>query len=244
MSIFSISALNKELMLCQVGALREAPLRCWRRAFIVAGMIALIFLASACSAIREEIEQPPASSASQVHFTDVTEEVGLDFQHGAFRWEVSGDAVAMMGGGLCWLDYNKDGWLDLYVVNSYAVEEAGRWEAEGGLPRNALYRNDNGHFSDVSSSSGTDLQMRGNGCVAADFNLDGWTDLYITTRQAPLLAILTPMAFRISLLPAMSTLITANLKQHKASPIPTSAVATNYSSTKALVRMGLPRFAK
>jgi cytochrome c peroxidase len=183
MSIFSIRALNKELMLCQEGALREAPLRCWRRAFIVAGMIALIFLASACSAIREEIEQPPASSASQVHFTDVTEEVGLDFQHGAFRWEVSGDAVAMMGGGLCWLDYNKDGWLDLYVVNSYAVEEAGRWEAEGGLPRNALYRNDNGHFSDVSSSSGTDLQMRGNGCVAADFNLDGWTDLYITTAR-------------------------------------------------------------
>ena len=72
MSIFSLSALNKELMICQVGALREAPLRCWRRAFIVAGMIALIFLASACSAIREEIEQPPVD---EFLMPDATEEI-------------------------------------------------------------------------------------------------------------------------------------------------------------------------
>ena len=50
----------------------------------------------------------------------------------------------MMGGGLCWLDYDGDGWLDLYVVNSYAEQEVARWKAAGGLPRSALFHNDDG----------------------------------------------------------------------------------------------------
>lgn len=120
-------------------------------------------------------------SPAPVHFRDVAGEVGLDFQHGAFRWEVSGDPVAMMGGGLCWLDFDRDGWLDLFVVNSYAELEAGKWEAAGGLPRSALFRNVEGRFIDVSSAAGADLAIRGNGCVVADLNLDGWSDLYITS---------------------------------------------------------------
>jgi hypothetical protein len=122
-------------------------------------------------------------SSHPIRFTNVAEAVGLDFQHGAFRWEVSADPVAMMGGGLCWLDFDRDGWLDLFVVNSYAVAEAGKWEAAGGLPRSALFRNVGGRFTDVSSASGANLALRGNGCVAADFNLDGWPDLYLTTAR-------------------------------------------------------------
>ena len=41
----------------------------------------------------------------------------------------------MMGGGLCWLDYDNDGWLDLFVVNSYADGDIGAWDEHGGLPR-------------------------------------------------------------------------------------------------------------
>ena len=48
----------------------------------------------------------------------------------------------MMGGGVCWLDYDNDGWLDLFVVNSYAdADIAEPVAAHGGLPRSALFHN-------------------------------------------------------------------------------------------------------
>ena len=112
---------------------------------------------------------------------DVAAEVGLSFRHAAFRFGMSNDETAMMGGGLCWLDYDDDGWLDLFVVNSYAQTDLVAWEDKGGLPRSALFRNVDGTFEDVSAGSGADLPLRGSGCVAADLDLDGDTDLYVTT---------------------------------------------------------------
>ncbi len=114
-------------------------------------------------------------------FEDVAARVGLAFQHGAFRFGVSNDATAMMGGGLCWLDYDADGWLDLFVVNSYADSDYPEYDAKGTMPRSALFRNVGGRFEDVSRQADADLPLRGNGCVAADFDLDGHTDLYVTT---------------------------------------------------------------
>ncbi|HEX4747537.1 MAG TPA: FG-GAP-like repeat-containing protein [Gaiellaceae bacterium] len=125
---------------------------------------------------------PPTGGAlGGTRFDDVAAEVGLTFRHGAFRSGISTDTTAMMGGGLCWLDYDRDGWLDLFVVNSYADVDIGPSESRGGLPRSALYRNVGGRFEDVSARSGADLPLRGNGCVAADLNLDGNTDLFVTS---------------------------------------------------------------
>ena len=124
---------------------------------------------------------PTGAGLGGVHLVDVARHVGLDFRHGAFRFKMSADPVAMMGGGVCWLDFDGDGWLDLYAVNSYSVEvDVARWKEQGGLPRSALYRNVEGRFVDVSRGSGADLDVRGNGCVAADFDGDGRTDLYVT----------------------------------------------------------------
>lgn len=126
---------------------------------------------------------PTLEPWDRVGFRNVAAAAGLDFQHGAFRWAMSGDPVAMMGGGLCWIDYDQDGWLDLFVVNSYAELEAGQWQAGGGLPTSALYHNTGGRFEDVSQASGAALPLRGNGCVAADLNRDDWPDVYITTER-------------------------------------------------------------
>ena len=124
-----------------------------------------------------------------VRFEDVAGEVGLDFRHGAFQWETGPDPTAMMGGGVCWIDYDRDGWLDLYAVNTWSNGEWGRWRAEGGLPSSRLYRNDAGRFVDVTDTTSAGLESRGNGCVAADLDLDGWTDLYVTTERGQRVAV-------------------------------------------------------
>jgi len=159
-------------------------MRMWR--FRTAGTLSLVLaISTACtSGPTPEPVRTGTPTPYVVQFTDAAAEVGLEFRHGAFRWNVSPDPGAMLGAGLCWLDYDDDGWLDLYAVNSYADAEAARWQDEGGLPRSALFHNVEGTFVDVSTGSGADLAVRGNGCVAADLDLDGHTDLYVTTDGA------------------------------------------------------------
>ena len=86
----------------------------------------------------------------------------------------------MMGGGVCWLDYDRDGWLDLYVVNSYAQADASAGRLRAGCraaPSTATY----GPVRGRQRRLGRRPAVRGNGCVAADFDLDGHTDLFVTT---------------------------------------------------------------
>src|SRR5918996_1920459 len=147
----------------------------------LAALVAVTALAvSACSSDVDVTATP----RDGFEFVNVADRVGLDFRHGVFRWDESPDVGAMLGGGICWLDYDRDGWMDLFVVNSYSEDEAARWEENGGLPRAALFRNDGGKFVDVSADSGADVAVRGNGCVATDLDLDGDTDLYVTSSRA------------------------------------------------------------
>ena len=122
-----------------------------------------------------------SSALAGMHLTNVASSVGLDFRQDSFRFGVSNEAQAMMGGGVCWLDYNNDGWQDLFAVNSYSSADTARWQASGGLPRSALYENVHGTFRNVARAAHADLAVQGDGCVAADLNGDGYTDLVVTT---------------------------------------------------------------
>jgi hypothetical protein len=148
---------------------------------VVSGVAALAVTAPSASSAAGVASHASSSGFEGIRLTNVAGRVGLAFRQGAFRFGVSPDPPAMTGGGLCALDYNNDGWVDLFVVNSYSQANVGRWRKHGGLPRSALFRNTKGRFTDVSRRSKADLAVRGEGCVAADFNSDGFTDLYITT---------------------------------------------------------------
>ena len=125
-------------------------------------------------------QRGPAPAAGHLEFVDVAADVGLRFRHGAFRSGESADAPAMTGGGVCWLDYDTDGWLDLFVVNGYSRTDREEWLARGGLPTTRLFRNREGRFTDVTEETGAGVGVRGQGCVAADLDRDGHTDLYVT----------------------------------------------------------------
>ena len=90
-----------------------------------------------------EASSAPAPIRSEafggVQLQDVAAQVGLDFTQCAFRFGVTDEPEAMMGGGLCWIDYDDDGWLDLFVVNAYADDEYDRWtEKWRSAPQRAL----------------------------------------------------------------------------------------------------------
>jgi hypothetical protein len=81
------------------------------------------------------------------------------------------------GGGCAFLDYDNDGWMDIYLVNS------GRCDFYDPQPplRNALYRNNrDGTFTDVTDKAGVAGGGYGMGVAVADYDGDGWPDLYVT----------------------------------------------------------------
>jgi ASPIC and UnbV/FG-GAP-like repeat/Domain of unknown function (DUF6851) len=153
-----------------------------RRALVLVGVSGALGLAVTVPSGRPTVAgQASSSGFAGIRLKNVARQVGLDFRQGAFRFGVSPDVEAMTGGGLCVLDYNNDGWMDLFVVNSFSEADVGRWQKRGGLPRSALFENKRGRFGNVSRRSRANIAVRGEGCVAADFNSDGFTDLFVTT---------------------------------------------------------------
>src|SRR5581483_5274134 len=138
------------------------------------------------STARTRIAAGPTSDAlAGLRLNDVSRSVGLDFRQGSFRFGMSKETQAMMGGGVCWLDYNGDGWEDLYAVNSYASADTAQWQAHGGLPRSALFENVRGRFHNVSAQTHAGLQAQGDGCAAADVIGNGRPDVFVAGYADP-----------------------------------------------------------
>lgn len=120
-------------------------------------------------------------AANPPAFRDVTKEAGLS----GFRNVQGGDPAAkphileVMGGGAAFLDYNNDGNLDILLVRGSTIDN---FRKEGGDPVCALYRGDGkGHFEDVTRQAGLNAYRGwGMGVTVADFDNDGWQDIYIT----------------------------------------------------------------
>ncbi|GAB4236030.1 MAG: CRTAC1 family protein [Acidobacteriota bacterium] len=114
---------------------------------------------------------------SPFHFVDVTQEAGLDRIILAGRPDKD-HLLDSAGNGVAWLDYDNDGWLDIYLVNAWRME--GSSVVEKG--KNALYRNrGDGTFEDVTDRAGVGGEGHwGAGVAVADYDNDGDVDILVT----------------------------------------------------------------
>ena len=113
-----------------------------------------------------------------VVFIDATEKAGLSKWRNVTGTPDKRVIIEAKGSGVCLLDYDNDGWLDIYLVNGSTPDAlAGKAPS----PHAALFHNNHdGTFTDVTASAGVANDRWGTGCVVGDYDNDGWPDLYVT----------------------------------------------------------------
>jgi hypothetical protein len=121
----------------------------------------------------------PASKAHEAgdaaRFTDITKQAGISFRH--ISSPEKKYIVESMSGGVALFDYDNDGYVDIYFVNSLTLDLL----KSGGKTRSALYRNNgDGTFADVTDKAGVGDVGWGMGAAVGDYNNDGFDDLYVT----------------------------------------------------------------
>ena len=150
----------------------------------IAGAVTLTLMAmqSPLTSMRGQQPIKPAAKESAapalaVRFTDIAKKAGITFVQDSTQTDEK-YYLETMGTGLAWIDYDQDGLLDLYLVQSGETEA---YKPAHPL-RSALYHNNgDGTFTDVTAKADVGGEGHyGQGVAVGDFNNDGYPDLYVT----------------------------------------------------------------
>ena len=131
--------------------------------------------------VYDELKRPITAGGfvdtGTVVFEDITKKAGLSGWIHKMGVPQKNFIVETNGSGVCLIDYDNDGWLDIYLVNGATFDSLDGKETP---PHAALFRNNHdGTFTDVTEKAGVANDRWGYGCSVADYNNDGWPDIYV-----------------------------------------------------------------
>lgn len=151
------------------------------RTSVLSGHTSRLVLAAALLGVACMMPALSVTAASPT-FVDVTEESGIRFMH-SFGDDEMSNIIESAGSGCAVLDFDGDGWMDIYLVNaSYLpVLNDPSPDARHVDAANALYRNNgDGTFTDVTEEAGVGDTGYGMACVVGDIENDGDSDIFVT----------------------------------------------------------------
>jgi hypothetical protein len=143
--------------------------------FAAAGLLAIWALGSGSLANGRQASSGGAAAPPSITFRDITQKAGLHFVHNnaAFGKKYLPET---MGPGVAFIDYDNDGWQDIFLVNG--TDWPGH-PSKHSTPK--LYHNNHdGTFTDVTHKAGLDIEVFGMGVAVGDFDNDGYDDLFVT----------------------------------------------------------------
>jgi enediyne biosynthesis protein E4 len=127
---------------------------------------------------------PPANAD---YFQEIGKQIGLDFVHSIGDDELT-NIIESVGGGAAFLDYDQDGFIDIYVCSGTWNVELNSGEKPEKMPGNHLYRNlGNGTFEDVTKKADVGGPWYSMGVTVGDYNNDGYPDIFLSNYGANVL---------------------------------------------------------
>jgi hypothetical protein len=140
----------------------------------------LLLTISGCSDKSSQKPVAKVPAANDDYFQEIGKEIGLDFVHSIGDKELS-NIVESSGAGAAFLDYDQDGFIDLYVCSGTWVAGLSSGEKPEVMPGNHLYHNlGNGTFEDVTKKAGVGGPWYSMGVTVGDYNNDGYPDMYVS----------------------------------------------------------------
>jgi len=133
-------------------------------------------------AVKDSLSRPITAGGfvdgAPVVFMDITKAAGLDKFHHVSGAPEKKTILETPGSGVALLDYDGDGWLDIYLLNGSTFSAL---QGKEPAPRAMLlHNNHDGTFSDVTDKAGVGNQRWGFGVAVGDYDNDGWPDMYVT----------------------------------------------------------------